>query len=117
MKKKIATKLRRLAQLLDPQKPEITGYARKVIDFVPYHGLETLRDLVMAGEEEKARIVKARVRRFAEVSALACAAENLDSNGIIRLEHNMSHEAKIIDGIRCEAEGVTVIVELKGSWV
>lgn len=116
MKKNIATFLRRVAQWLDPQKAEITGYARKVIDFVPYCGIETYRELMMAGDEERARTVKSRMKYFAEVSAYACAEEALRRNNAIRLEHNLGHDTRIVDGIKCPAEGVTVIVELKGTW-
>lgn len=116
MRKNIADFLRRVAQWLYPQRGEITGYARKVIDFVPYYGIDTYRDLMMAGDEERARTVKSRMKYFAEVSALACATDALQRNNHIRLEHNLSHETKVIDGITCPAEGVTVIVELKGTW-
>lgn len=116
MKKNIATLLRRLAQWLDPQKAEITGYARKVVDFIPYYGIDQYRDLQMNGDNEKARVVKARMKQFAEVSALAYLPEHLQMNSMVRLEHNFGTQAKDIDGITCHPEGVTVIVELKGSW-
>lgn len=116
MKKNIATFLRRVAQWLDPQKAEITGYARKVVDFIPYYGIEQYRELQMNGDTEKARIVKARMRQFAEVSAVACLPETLRMKNVVRLEHNFGTKEQIIDGITCSPEGVTVVVELKGSW-
>lgn len=116
MKKEIATLLRRVAQKLDPQKPEVTGYARKVVDFIPYYGLEQYWDLQINGEDEKARIVKMRMRQHAEVSGLICLAENLNSKGCVNLLHNFGTQDRIIDGINCKSGGVTVVVELKGSW-
>ena len=116
MKKNIATCLRRVAQWLDPQKPEITGYARKVVDFIPYNEIDQYRNLQMNGDTEKARMVKMRMRQYAELSAMACLAENLQCKDIIRLEHNFGTKEQFIDGIRCRPEGVTVVVELKGTW-
>ena len=116
MKKNIATWLRRVAQWLDPQKAEITGYARKVVDFVPYYGIDQYRDLQMNGDNEKAGIVKARMRQFAEISALACLPELLQVKNVVRMEHNFGTQDKDVDGIFCRSEGVTVIVELKGTW-
>lgn len=116
MKKSIATWLRRIAQRLDPQKDSITGYARKVIGYVPYFGIDKYRDLMMAGDEEKARIIKSRMRHNAEISALADLEENLSRRKILRLEHNFGTTSKVIDGILCPSEGVTVIVEINGSW-
>lgn len=116
MKKAIATWLRRVAQWLDPQKAEITGYARKVVDFVPYSGIDQYRDLQMNGDNEKARIVKARMRQLAGTAALACLPELLQVKNVVRLEHNFGTQEKDVDGIKCRPEGVTVIMELKGSW-
>ena len=116
MKKNIATLLRRVAQWLDPQKAEVTGYARKVVDFVPYYGIDQYRELQMNGETDKARIVKGRMRQFAEMSSMACLPDNLQMKDIVRLEHNFGTKAQMIDGMLCNPEGVTVIVELKGSW-
>ncbi|MBQ7899334.1 MAG: hypothetical protein IJ307_05725 [Bacteroidales bacterium] len=116
MKKNIATWLRKIAQRLDPQKGTIPGIARKVVGYIPYFGIDNYRDLLMAGEEDKARTVKMRMRHIAEISALANLEENLSSKGILRLEHNFGTTVKEIDGVRCPAEGVTVIVELQGTW-
>lgn len=116
MKKNIAAWFRRVAQWLDPQKTEITGYARKVVGFVPYFGIDKYRDLMMAGDEEKARIIKLRMRNHAEISALADLEDNLRRRSILKLEHNFGTTARNVDGIICPAEGVTVIMELKGSW-
>lgn len=116
MKKNIATWLRRVAQWLDPQKAEITGYARKVVDFVPYCGIDQYRELQMNGDNDRARIVKARMRQLAETSALAYLPELLQIKNVVRLEHNFGTQDKDVDGIICRSEGVTVIVELKGTW-
>ena len=56
MKKNIATFLRRVAQKLDPQKPEVTGYARKAIDFIPYNGIDIYRRLMIHGWKSAARV-------------------------------------------------------------
>lgn len=116
MIKNIATWLRRVAQWLDPQREEITGYARKVVDVIPYYGIEHYRTLQMHGAYEEARIVKARMRQFAEISAMALLSENLNKRGVIRFEHNYGTQERVIDGIRCLPESVTVIIELQGSW-
>ena len=116
MKKKIADTLRRIAQWLDPQKGEITGYARKVIGFVPYFGIENYRTLMMSGAEDVAKTVKGRIRDVAEITAMADVSEKLIGRNIVRLEHNFGSQEKVVDGITCPAEGLTVILELKGSW-
>lgn len=117
MKKNIAMTLRRLADWLDPQKGEIVGYARKVIGFIPYFGIDNYREVLMAGDEVAAAILKGRMRRIAEISALADLEDNLSRKGILRLEHNFGTTEKEINGIKCPSEGVTVIVELKGRWI
>lgn len=116
MKKKIADTLRRIAQWLDPQKGEITGYARKVIGFVPYFGIDNYRTLMMTGAEEAAKTVKGRIRDVAEITALCDISEKLVERNIVRLEHNFGSQEKVINGITCPAEGLTIILELKGSW-
>ena len=116
MKKYIADTLRRIAQWLDPQKGDITGYARKVIAFVPYYGLDNYRTLMMTGAEEAAKTVKGRIRDVAEITAMADMSEKLISRNMVRLEHNFGSQEKVINGITCPAEGMTVILELKGSW-
>lgn len=116
MKKNIATLLRRMAQWLDPQDPEITGYARKVVDFIPYNGIDTYRQLVLAGEEYRAREVKSRMRTIAEISAIANLGGELNEKGVVRLEHNFGTTERVINGIKCQPNGVTVVVELRGTW-
>lgn len=116
MKKNIATWLRRVAQLLDPQKGEITGYARKVVGFIPYYGIDNYRTLMMTGAEEAAKTVKGRIRCVAEITALSDLSEKLIDRNIIRLEHNFGTHQKEVNGIKCPAEGMTIILELKGSW-
>lgn len=116
MKKYIATALRRLAQKLDPQPAEVTGYARKVVDFIPYYGIDKYRDLLVHGEDDKARLLKLRIRNHVEISAMALLAESLEANGNIRFEHNFGTQEKEVNGIKCQPEGVTVILELKGYW-
>lgn len=117
MKKDIAILLRRLANWLDPQKGEIVGYARKVVGYVPYFGIDNYREVLMAGDEVAAAMIKSRMRRVAEITALADLENNLSRKGILRLEHNFGTTEKEINGITCPPEGVTVIVELKGRWV
>ena len=116
MKKNIATLLRRAAHWLDPQPSDVTGYARKVVDFIPYFDIDQYRELQMNGETEKARIVKGRMRQFAELSAMSCLPENLQMKNMVRLEHNFGTKAQMIDGMLCNPEGLTVVVELKGTW-
>lgn len=116
MKKNIADTLRRIAQWLDPQKGDITGYARKVIGFVPYYGIDNYRTLLMAGAEGAARTTKGRIRNLAEITALADMSEKLIDRSFIRLEHNFGSQEKVVNGIKCPAEGLTVILEVKGSW-
>lgn len=116
MKKNIATFLRRVAQKLDPQKPEVTGYARKAIDFIPYNGIDIYRRLMIHGSENEAKDVKASMRCLAEIMASRRLENNLMTAGNIRLEHNFGTQDRIIDGISCNAGGMTVIVELNGSW-
>lgn len=116
MKKNIATWLRRVAQWLDPQKGEITGYARKVVGFIPYYGIDNYRTLMMTGADEAAKTVKGRIRSVAEITALSDLSEKLIDRNMIRLEHNFGTHEKEVDGIKCPAEGMTIILELKGSW-
>lgn len=116
MKKNIATWLRRVAQWLDPQKGEVTGYARKVIGFIPYFGIDNYRTLMMAGAEEAARTTKGRIRDVAEITALCDISDKLIERKFIRLEHNFGTQEKVVNGITCPAEGLTIILELKGSW-
>ena len=116
MKKKIATLLRRAAQLLDPQKEEVTGYARKVIDFIPYSGIDIYRRLMIHGSEVEAHNLKASMRVLAEVVASKRIEDNLYNERLVRREHNFGTQARVVNGITCEPNGLTVIVELKGSW-
>lgn len=116
MKKNIADTLRRIAQWLDPQKDDITGYARKVVGFIPYYGIDNYRTLMMTGAEDSARVIKGRMRNIAEITALADLSDKLLDKNIVRLEHNFGSTEKVINGITCPAEGVTIILELKGSW-
>lgn len=116
MKKNIATLLRRAAQWLDPQKQEVTGYARKVVDFIPYCGIDIYRALLLGGSEDQARNLKASMRALAESVVESRLNERLFSCNTVRLEHNFGTQEKDVDGIKCRPEGVTVIVELKGSW-
>lgn len=116
MKKEIATLLRRVAQKLDPQKPEVTGYARKVVDFIPYSGIEIYRRLLLAGNDDEARNLKASMRALAEVMANGRLHDVLTTDNIIHLEHNFGHVDREINGIKCQPGGATVVIELKGSW-
>ena len=116
MKKNIADALRRIAQWLDPQKPEVTGYARKVVGFIPYRGIDDYRTLMMSGAEDCARHMKGRIRDLAEITALSDLSARLVDRKNIRLEHNFSTHEKVINGITCPTEGLTIILELKGSW-
>lgn len=116
MKKNIADTLRRIAQWLDPQKGDITGYARKVVGFIPYHGIDNYRILMMTGAEEAAKTVKGRIRSVAEITALSDLGEKLIDRNMVRLEHNFGSQEKVVNGIACPAEGLTIILELKGSW-
>ena len=114
MKKNIATWLRRVAQWLDPQKGEVTGYARKVIDFIPYNGLDIYRRLMLEGSEMEAKNLKATMRVLAEVTAEHRLGGRLHTN--IVCHENFGTQAKEINGIICEPGGLTVVLELKGSW-
>lgn len=116
MKKNIATLLRRVAQWLDPQKGDITGYARKVIGFIPYIGIDNYRALMMSGAANAAQTTKGRIRSLAEITALADLSEKLVDRSMIRLEHNFGTHEKEVNGIKCPAEGLTIILELKGTW-
>lgn len=116
MKKNIADTLRRIAQWLDPQKGDITGYARKAVGFIPYYGIDNYRTLMITGAEEAAKTVKGRIRSVAEITALSDLSEKLIDRNMIRLEHNFGTHEKVINGIKCPAEGLTIIFELKGSW-
>lgn len=116
MKKNIADTLRRIAQWLDPQKGDITGYARKVVGFVPYREIDNYRALMMTGAEEVAKTVKSRIRDVAEITAMCDISEKLISRNMIRMEHNFGTHEKVVNGIKCPAEGLTIILELKGSW-
>lgn len=117
MKKKIATTLRRLAQWLDPQKPEITGYARQTLGYIPYIGIDIFRKQLMIGDEEGARNLKHSMRVLAEATAETMLKDAMMSNNTVRIEHNYGTADKKVDGILCKGSGATVIVELKGSWV
>ena len=117
MKKYIATLLRRTAQWLDPQKPEVTGYARQTLGYVPYIGIEVFRKQLMTGDEEGARTIKHSMRVLAEATAETMMKDALMSSGTIRVEHNYGTKDKKVDGILCKASGATVILEVKGSWV
>lgn len=114
MKTKIATILRRLAQRLDPQKPEVTGYARKVIDFIPYNGISIYRRLMLEGSEVEAKNLKATMRVLAEVTAEHRLGDSLRTN--IVCHENFGTQAREVNGIKCEPGGLTVVLELKGSW-
>lgn len=116
MKKRIATLLRRAAQWLDPQKEEVTGYARKVLEHIPYNGIDIYRRQMMEGREQEAHNLKASMRVLAEIMASKRLEDRLIGGGIVRFEHNFGTEAKVIDGMVCEPDGLTVIVELKGTW-
>lgn len=116
MKTKIATILRRLAHRLDPQKPEVTGYARKVIDFIPYNGIDIYRRLMMEGSEVEAKNLKATMRVLAEVTAEHRLGDRLCTNGNIVVHENFGTQVKEVNGIKCEPGGLTVVLELKGSW-
>lgn len=116
MKKTIATLLRRAAHCLDPQKPEVTGYARKVLNFIPYNGIDIYRQLLMSGSEDEARNLKYSMRVLAETMAQTGQREAMVLDGIIRFEHNFGTTEKIIDGVVCRPNGMTAILELKGSW-
>lgn len=117
MKKNIATFLRRVAQKLDPQKPEETGYARKAVDFIPYSGIDIYRRLMINGSEDEARNLKARIRVLTEALAAKKIEDNLCNERIIRMEHNFGTQARVVNGITCEPNGMTVIIELKGTWL
>lgn len=114
MKTKIAAILRRLAQRLDPQKPEVTGYARKVIDFIPYNGIDIYRRLLLEGSEDEARNLKATMRVLADVIAEHRLGERLCTN--IMCHENFGTQTKEVNGIKCPPGGLTVVLELKGSW-
>ncbi len=116
MKKTIATMLRRAAQWLDPQKPDVTGYARKVLNYIPYNGIDIYRKLLMCGSEDEARNLKCSMRVLAETMAQAGQREALILGGLVRYEHNFGTKEKIIDGIVCKPNGMTAILEIKGSW-
>ncbi len=116
MRKNIATWLRRVAQWLDPQKAEITGYARKVVNFIPYNGIDIYRKMLLCGSEEEAKNLKYSMRILAETMAQAGQREAMILDGIIRFEHNFGTTEKIIDGMVCKPNGMTAILELKGSW-
>lgn len=116
MKKTIATLLRRLAHRLDPQKPEITGYARKALCFIPYNGIEIYRLQLLGGVEEQAKNLKYSMKILAETMAQASLADRLQSAHNIRFEHNFGTTEKDINGITCPPNGMTVVLELKGSW-
>lgn len=114
MKTKIATMLRRLAQRLDPQKPEVTGYARKVIDFIPYNGIDIYRRLMLEGSEEEAKNLKATMWVLADVTAVHRLGDRLGNN--IVFHENFGTQVREVNGIKCEPGGLTVVLELKGSW-
>lgn len=116
MKKTIATMLRRAAQFLDPQKPEVTGYARKVLNFIPYNGIDIYRKMLLCGSEEEAKNLKYSMRILAETMAQAGQREALILGGLVRFEHNFGTTEKIVDGVVCRPNGMTAILELKGSW-
>ena len=116
MKKNIADTLRRIAQWLDPQKPEVTGYARKVLDFIPYNGIDIYRKLMLQGSDDEAKNLKFSMRILAEAMAETGQRDKLALGNIIRFEHNFGTHEKTVDGIACKPNGMTVILELKGSW-
>ena len=116
MKKNIADTLRRIAQWLDPQRPEVTGYARKVVNFIPYNGIDIYRKLLLGGSEDEARNLKISMRVLAETMAETGLRSLLITGNNVRLEHNFGTQEKTINGIVCKPGGVTVILELKGSW-
>lgn len=116
MKKNIATWLRRVAQWLDPQNAVITGYARKVVDFIPYNGIDIYRKLLLGGSEDEARNLKISMRVLAETMAEAGLGSRLITVNHVRLEHNFGTQEKVINGIVCKPGGMTVILELKGTW-
>ena len=116
MKKNIATLLRRIAQKLDPQKPEVTGYARKVLDFIPYNGIDIYRARLLNGCEDQAKSLKYSIKILAETMAQIGLTERLEMGQLVKFEHNFGTQEKIIEGIACKPNGMTVILELKGSW-
>lgn len=116
MKKNIATLLRRIAQKLDPQKPEVTGYARKVLDFIPYNGIDIYRARLLNGCEDQAKNLKYSMKILAETMAQIGLTERLEMGQIVKFEHNFGTQEKIIEGIACKPNGMTIILELKGSW-
>lgn len=116
MKKNIADTLRRIAQWLDPQKPEVTGYARKVIDFIPYNGIDIYRTQLLSGCEDQAKNLRYSMKILAETMAQGNYRDKLEMGGIVKFEHNFGTKGKTVDGITCKPSGLTVIMELKGSW-
>lgn len=116
MKKTIATLLRRAAHWLDPQKPEVTGYARKILSFIPYNGIDIYRKMLLCGSEDEAKNLKYSMRVLAEIMAQTGQREALILGGIVRYEHNFGTKEKVIDGIVCQPNGMTTILEIKGSW-
>lgn len=110
MKKSIARFFRRIADRMDPQ--TISGHARMAVNYIPYYNIDNYRSLMLSGAEESAGRLKERMLSLAEMNALADIGDKMLSRGIIRLEHNLGTQDRVVDGIRCQAEGVTVIVEL-----
>ena len=113
MKKNIATFLRRMANKLDPRS-ENSGIVRIPLCHVPYlnYTIESYRSLMCSGSEDAAHRLKDRICSLAEMTSMADMERQLSKRGMVRHEHNLGTQDRIIDGIVCKAEGMTVIIEI-----
>lgn len=110
MKKRIASFLRRMADRLSSD--QISGHARMAVNYIPYYNIDNYRSLMLSGAEESAGRMKQRMCSLAEMNALVDVESKMHQRGIIRLEHNLGTQDRIVDGVRCQAEGVTVIIDI-----
>lgn len=113
MKKNIASFLRRMANKLDPRS-EGEGVVRISLGHVPYMGytIERYRSLMCSGSEEAAHRLKEQIHSLAEMTAMAEIDQKLLEHGLIRLIDNFGTQDRIVDGIVCKSEGMTVVIEL-----
>lgn len=112
MKKTVARFLRRIANRIDP----CHNYQRIVLGYVPYCNIDNYRSLMLSGAEESAQRLKSRICSLAEMTATADLELKLRQRGLIRMEHNLGTQDRMIDGIKCKAEGLTIVIETNNYW-
>ena len=94
--------------------PSLEHFSVEVTDFSDSYSVRYV--LMIHGYENAAKDAKDSMKCLAEIMASSRLENNLMTAGNIRLEHNFGTQDRIIDGISCNAGGMTVIVELNGSW-